>query len=211
MKKLIYFILFLTISLAVGIHFATASINEVITKEDLPQTVYQDDSSFESAHNALLDFFNINSDQDYSNIELFMNYMIYDSIKENMNDEYDPLSDCETEACMYILATDYVTVDYMFARLNEDDQIVLTVSAKRFNYPTVETAVHLIFDVTINELQASFTLTLNHARLADRTISRELLDRIMTYVDKEAIEDSVTYGELDLDTYSFTVSLLDIN
>jgi hypothetical protein len=212
MKKLLFFILALLAFLVIGVQVITSAINETITKEDLPQAVYQDNTPFDQAHSALQDFFDVNSEEDnYSKIETFMNYMIYDSIKENLNEDYNPLGECETDACSFIIVTDHATIDYAFATLNDDDQIVLTISVKRLSYPTVETAVHLVFDVTINELDASFTLTLNHAKIADKVISMTILDTIMSYVDKQAIEDSITYGELDLDEYTLTVSLLDIN
>ncbi len=212
MKKLIFIIVALVAILAIGVEVVTSMINETITKEALPETVYQDDTPFDSAHSALQDFFTPNSGEgDYSSIELFMNYMIYDSIKENFNASYAPLGDCETDACQYIMTTSYATVDYAFAQLNDDDQIVLTISVKRFSYPTVETAVHLVFDMSVNEVDAGFTLTLNHARIADRIITTETLDRVMAYVDKEAIEASITYGELDLDAYTYTVSLLTLD
>ncbi len=212
MKKLLFFMLGFLALIVIAIQVITVTIDETVTKEDLPQDVYQTTTPFNAAHHALASYFDPTNDQDdYTAFETFMNFMMYDAIKENINADYDPLSDCETDACQYIIVTDYGIIDYAFATLTDEDQMVITVSFKRSSYPSVETAIHLVFDLEVNHTNASFTLTLNHARIADRVISERILDTVMSYVDKEAIEASITYGELDLDNYTYTASLLDLD
>ncbi|MFP4286752.1 MAG: hypothetical protein ACLFRI_03545 [Candidatus Izemoplasmataceae bacterium] len=211
MKKLLIFLIAIVLIVGISIQVITSMIHEEVVKEDLPQTVYQDNDTYEGAQNALEDFFSVGDEDDYSNLELFMNYMIYDSIKENINENYDPLSECDSDDCRYIFPHDQGRVEYAYVVLNDEDQLVLTISLTRDAYPSFKTAIHLIFDVEVSIPDTSFILTLDEALIADRTISERTLDTIFNYLDKEAIEDSITYGELDLDEYTFTVSLVTIS
>lgn len=211
MKKILLFLLIFLIIIGISVELLTGMINEIITKEDLPEVVYQDTiNPYNEAQNALEDFFNFGVEDDYTVLELFMNYMIYDSIKENINASYDPLSECEDDECRYIFTHSQGRVDYVYASLNDVNQMVITLSIKRDAYPDLATAIHLIFDVETSMFGTSFTLTLDEAKLADRTISKSTLDTLFNYLDKDTIESSITYGELNLDDYTFTVSLLNI-
>lgn len=208
MKKLLIVIIALVLVVGIGIELLTGMIDETVLKEDLPEVVYQDTDSFNGAQNALEDYFNSGNEENYNALELFMNYMIYDSIKENINGSYDPLGDCDNDDCRYIFTHAQGRIEYAYAKLNDDNQLVLTLSIKRDNYPDLSTAIHLIFDVEVSMLGTSFTLTLDEAKLADRTISQNTLDTLFNYLDKDTIESSITYGELNLDDYTYTVSLL---
>jgi hypothetical protein len=211
MKKLLIVLIIIVLGFVVALELITSAIDEPISKDNLSSIVYQDPDSFDGAQDALEGFFNFGNQDDYTGLELFMNYMIFDSIKENINASYDPLSDCETDACKYIYTMDQGRIEYAYAKLNDDNQMVLTISFVRDSYPSVETAIHLIFDISVENFGTSFTLTLDEARLADRPISKENLDRIFNLLDKDSIEDSITYGELNLDDYTFTVTLININ
>ncbi len=208
MKKLLFIVIVFAALVFGGITYVTNRIEDEVTSDDLPETVYAGEtSSQQGIQNTALTLFDPTDDSDeYTLIETFMNYVIYDSIKENLNEDYDPLGDCEETACETIIETNQLDIKYAYARLNDDDQIILTVSAHRDSYPSFNTAVHLTFDVSFNKLEGSLVLTLNQTHLGDDEISEAMLDRILSFVDKDTIEDSVTTGTLDLDekTYSYT-------
>ncbi|MFP4078397.1 MAG: hypothetical protein ACLFUQ_04575 [Candidatus Izemoplasmataceae bacterium] len=210
MKKLLFILIILAVLILGGIQYVTGRFHEDISKDDLPETVYAtEDSIGDGMDDTALDLFDAQSEEDrYDFVETFINFVIYDSIKENLNEDYDPLGDCEEEACSTIVTSNIANIEYAYAHLNEDDQLILTVNAKRGSYPSFETAVHLTFDIEIDILETSMVLTLDKTHLADDEISESMLDRIIGYLDKETIEDSVTTGTLDLDaktyTYDFT-------
>lgn len=209
-KLLIILIVFLVVIFGI-VTYATIRIEEEITADALPKTVYAGDKTpktgMEDTVVALFD--PMGENDSYTLVELFINYVIYDSIKENINKDYDPLGDCDETVCSTIIETDQISIKYAYAHLNDDNQIILTVSAHRFNYPSFNTAIHLTFDVSIDVLERSFVLTLNQTHLADDEISERLLDRMLGFLDTEAIEDSVSTGTLDLDDKTYTYTYID--
>ncbi|MFW5894720.1 MAG: hypothetical protein ACOCU0_02190 [Bacillota bacterium] len=210
MKKFLLVLVILAALIIGGIAYATSRFHEDITEDDLPETVYaSEDSVSDGMDDAVLELFDTENDDDqYDFVETFVNFVIYDSIKENLNAEYDPLGDCEEEACSTIVTSNVANIEYAYAHLNDDDQLILTVNAKRDSYPSFETAVHLTFDVEIDMAETSIVLTLDETHLANDEISESMLDRILGFADKDTIEESVTTGSLDLDektyTYDFT-------
>ncbi|MFW5913888.1 MAG: hypothetical protein ACOCSM_02395 [Bacillota bacterium] len=210
MKKLLFILIILAVLIIGGISYATSRIHEDVTADDLSETVYatQETPSQGMEDTAIALFDPTNEDDQYTLVETFINFVIYDSIKENLNADYDPLGDCEEEACSTIVTSNIADIEYAYAHLNDDDQLILTVNADRGTYPSFETAVHLTFDIDLDIENTSIVLTLDKTHLADDEISESMLDRLIGYTDKEAIEDSVTTGTLDLDektyTYDFT-------
>jgi len=208
MKKLIIILVVLAGLVFGGIAYGTSRINEEVTSDDLPENVYaSDDTTEQGIQNSAFALFNpLNSEDTYTLTKTFLNYVIYESIKNNLNEDYDPLGDCDTSACNTIVDTRYVDVLYAYAHLNEDNQIILTVSAQRGSYPSFDTAIHLTFDVTVEPLEGSLVLTLDKTHLAGDEISETTLDRILGRIDTQSIEESVTTGTLDLDekTYTYT-------
>jgi len=210
MKKLIIILIVLAVLIFGGIAYATSWIDETVTEDALPEDVYDSDSTTEQGmQDTAIALFNpANTEDEYTLTETFINYVIYDSIKNNLNEDYDPLGDCETSDCYTIQGSRYADVRYAYAHLNDDDQLILTVSAHRDSYPSFDTAVHLTFDVSIDVMSGELVLTLQETHLADNLIKESTLDRILGFADQEAIEDSVTTGTLDLDdktyTYTFT-------
>jgi|AntRauTorcE11898_2_1112593.scaffolds.fasta_scaffold00116_26 hypothetical protein len=215
MKKLIIILVVLAALIFGGIAYGTSRINEEVTSDDLPETVYASDDTTEQGINnsAIALFIPTNSEEDTNTwTKTFLNYVIYESIKNTLNEDYDPLGDCDTSACNTIVETKYVDVKYAYAHLNDDNQIILTVSANRGSYPSFDTAVHLTFDVAVEPLEGSLVLTLDKTHLADDEISEAMLDRILNRIDTASIEDSVTTGTLDLDekTYTYTYDFTSI-
>jgi hypothetical protein len=210
MKKLIIILIVLAALIFGGIAYATSWVDETVTEDDLPEAVYDSSGTTEQGmtDTAIALFNPTNTEDEYTLVETFINYVIYDSIKENLNEDYDPLGDCETSECYTIQGSKYADVRYAYAHLNDDDQLIITVSAHRDSYPSFDTAVHLTFDVSIEITSGELVLTLQDTHLADNHIKESMLDRILGFTDQAAIEDSVTTGTLDLDektyTYTFT-------
>lgn len=151
----------------------------------------------------------MNEEDSYTLVELFINYVIYDSIKENFNEDYDPLNDCDVVTCSTIIETNYIDIKYAYAKLNADDQLILTISNHRLNYPAFNTAIHLTFDISIDTQAGGLMLTLNQTHLAADEITEGTLDRILGFFDKAMIEESVTTGSLDLDEKTYTYTIID--
>ncbi len=210
MKKLIIILVVLAAIIFGGIAYATSWVDETVTEDALSEAVYDSTGTTEQGmtETAMALFNPTNSDDEYTLVETFINYVIYDSIKQNLNEDYDPLGDCETSECYTIQESRYADVRYAYAHLNDDNQLIVTVSAHRDSYPSFDTAVHLTFDISIEITSADLVLTLQETHLADNLIEESMLDRILGFTDQGAIEDSVTTGTLDLDdktyTYSFT-------
>ena len=135
--------------------------------------------------------------------------MLLDSIRENINEDYDPLNeDCTVLECDVIVDTEYGNVEYAYVKLNEDNQIVATINFNRESFPGVETAVYLIFEVEVKLTELEIVLVLDTVFLNETEITTDNLDFILGYFNSEKIEDMITIGVLDLETYSYTVSLL---
>ncbi len=209
MKKLLIFLIIIVGLGFLGLNYATNRIHDEVTSEDLPEQVYDGDQTPEQGiESTLMAMLNINNNNDeYDLVETFINYVIYDSIKKNINEEYDPLSDCDTTACQTIVSTNHGAVRYAYAHLNDDNQLLVTTSIHRDRYPSFDTALHFVFDIDIEidiiMQTMSLVLTLDSIKLADDTISENFLDRILSYIDIESIEDSVTTGTLDLDEKTY--------
>ncbi len=211
MKKLLFILIAFLIIIFGVVTYATTRIEDEVTADDLPETVYAGDKTpSQGIEDTIIALFDpLNEEDRYTLVELFINYVIYDSIKENINEDYDPLGDCDETACSTIMETPHISIKYAYAHLNDANQIILTVSAHRFNYPAFNSAVHLTFDVSVNILEGSLVLTLNQTHLADDEISEAFLDRILGFVDTGAIEASVTTGTLDLDDKTYTYTFTD--
>jgi len=180
-----------------------------ITDADLPQDVYEENGNLLGiAEGKLLSLILASPEDEYTIIEEFMNYMILDSIQTNINSSYDPLGDLDTDEANFVFFNDVFYIDYVFATLNEDDQIVVCISFGTDKYITMHSALFLNFDVDIDLIDLSVTLTLESYYLSDNNLSLTILDFIFNQLDKTSIEESITSGVLDLDDYTYTVSVL---
>ena len=73
-------------------------------EEELPTNVYEEDSDLLTiANTRLYDLFVTSVTLEYSVVEEVINLIILDSIRENINSEYNPLGDCETNECNFII------------------------------------------------------------------------------------------------------------
>jgi len=215
--KLLKSLLILIIVLLIGVViFAFSFINSIsyeVTADDLPQDVYESsDNLLLFAKTKIVGLVLADEDERYTLIEEIMNLIIFDSIRENINEEYDPLSDCTDNSCARIVDDENFYIDYAFAKLNDDNQIVITISAGTNRYVNVDTALIMVFDVDFGNtigLDSSIVFTLDEYHLGDRTMSMKLLDMIFERMDKANIENNMTFGELDLDNYTYTISIAD--
>ena len=211
MGKLIRYTVILAAALTVVGIFAIDKISVDVQTEDLPQDIYLEQGDlFVLAQEKLLELFTPGTgESEYTITEDFLNYVILHSIRENVNELYDPLNETCTEAeCFFITETPYGKVEYAFVELNEDDQLVVTVNFKRDDFPEFETAIFATFDVEVSLLDLELVLTLDSIMLNDITISTANLDRILGLFDKTAIEEVMVIGILDLDEYTYTVPLI---
>jgi hypothetical protein len=143
----------------------------------------------------------------YTLIEDFINLLIFDIIKDNINSEYDPING-DDEINGYIISRDKLTIDYIYAHLNEENQLIVTVSVKRPNI--VETAFHFVFDIEYEFSSFSLTLTLDKVFLHDIEIKRNIYDYFVSMADKNQVEQYLETGELDLDEYTYSISFFDL-
>lgn len=212
MKKLLITITVILLIVFIAIAFLVSKIEVDITENDLPQDVYMNAGDpAVLAQEKLIEIFNpFSTEDDYTLFEEFLNYMLLDSIRDNVNDEYDPLDDTCTEiTCDVIVETDYGNVEYAFVELNSDNQVVVTVNFNRENYPVVETAIFAVFDVEFNIIELEINLILDTLHINDIEITKENLDYVLSQFNPTEIENMISSGELDLETYTYTVSLIE--
>lgn len=210
MKKLIRYTVIFVAALFIVLMFAVNKIKVDISETELPVDVYENDGDLlVIAQSKLLTFFTPGAGEDeYTITEEFMNYIILHSIRDNVNEMYDPLDDtCEDVECDVITETPFGNVEYAFVKLNEDNQLVVTVNFNREGFPTFETAIFATFDISIDLLDMELVLELDSVMLNDINISVKNLDRILGLFDKDSIEEIMAIGILDLDDYTYTVPL----
>ena len=212
MKKLVIILLVLALAIFIALNILIAKIQVDITDTDLPQDVYENTGNpADIAQLKLIEILNpLSVEDEYTLTEEFLNYMLLDSIRSNVNDECGPLNDsCTDIACDVIVETPYGNVEYAFVELNDDNQMVVTVNFARSDFPKVETALFVVFDVEFNLLDFEIDLVLDTMYLNDIEITKENLDMILGYFDADEIEAMISIGALDLEEYTYTVSLLD--
>lgn len=194
---------------AAGVVLKTHEVR--LQDSDLPQEVYETDGDLLAiAELKLVALLALHPDDPGERVEEFLNYVLLDMIHEKFNPHYDPLDpDCDSDACNLIYGNDGFYVDYAFVSLTEEDQILLTVGIGSRTLLGFRSAVYLYFDVEIRYLQASVVLSLDRCFLASTEISKTRLSWLAERAGKEEVEDSVPFGTLDLDSFTFTVSLLD--
>jgi hypothetical protein len=204
-KRLLLFILILIVLISVLGLFAINRIKYEVTASDLPQDVYESEGNFSALMTAKAGELILAEEEDsYTLIEDFINLLILDIIKNDINSEYDPLNG-ETEESLFIINHPQFQLDYIYAHLNEDDQLIITVSLKRDSFPSAMTAFHFVFDIDYSKTTFSLTLTLNQVFLHDIEVKQNIYDYFVSMADKDEIESYVDKGTLDLDDYTYTI------
>ncbi|MFA7560675.1 MAG: hypothetical protein WCY80_01085 [Candidatus Izemoplasmatales bacterium] len=208
LRRLLIVILILVALVALGVTVFINRIKVNVTADELPQDVYEANGDYADYMRLKgLEMISADEEEQYSLIEEFLNYLILDIIKEDINTEYAPL-DGETETEKNIVNHDQFNLDFIYAHQSENDQIVVTVSVKRSDFPEVMTAFNFYFDVEYSMF--TLTLSLDKVFLADMEVKYSIYDYFVSLADKDALEDYVTDGTLDLDNYTYTINFLDV-
>lgn len=210
-KRLVILVILLAVVIVVGVIMFAKSIAVEVTDADLPQNVYEETGVLLTiAQLNLLDLVGATDQERYTIIEEFMNYIILDSIRTNINEAYDPLGSLDTDAANYVMKKGSFYIDYVYAELNDNDQMIVCLSFGTDQYYKMHSALYLTFDIDIEVelLNINVELTLAEYSIADKELSMKILDFAFNKLDKSSIEDSMTYGVLDLEAYTFTFSLI---
>lgn len=158
-----------------------------------------------------------NQDLGFTLSEEMLNTLIYAVLtqEEGLNSQYQPGSDCETDACQYLI-TENLT-DNLTSRLKglwvelDDDTISIFASAAvtwqdNFSYQTI---LSLVFNITDEE--DAYQLAVDRVRLGRLPVTSRFLSRILGWVENLSgqpvieAEGDLPIGSLDLDTFSITL------
>ena len=209
-KRLLLFVLILIILISVVGLLAINRIKYEVTASDLPQDVYESEGNFSALMTAKAGELILAEEADsYTLIEDFINLLILDIITNDINPEYDPLNG-ETEESLFIINHAQFQLDYIYAHLNEENQLIITVSLKRDSFPSAMTAFHFVFDIDYSKTTFSLTLTLNQVFLHDMEVKRNIYDYFVSMADKSEIESYVDKGTLNLDDYTYTIDFYEL-
>lgn len=206
MKIIRNLIIFVAVLIIVGITVKNIFNVEVVQSE-LPTEVYEQESNLLTLVQLnLVELFVTSSTSEAAIIEQTTNYIIVDSIRENVNEDYAPTSDCDDSSCMYVIEDENYYIDYVWASTNEEEQLVLNISVGTSKYIDFNTIMHLYFDVEINYLSFEIVYTLDHFALNNTSMSKDTIIKILDRLDIQNVDSNVTKGTLDLDELSYTIS-----
>ncbi len=188
--------------------FVAKSVIQVEANEDLlPTNVYEENADLLTVVNtSLFDLFVTSVTNEYTVVEEVVNLIILDSIRDNVNSEYDPLGDCDTNECNFIVYDDNYYVNYIWAELSDDNQLIIHVSLGSETFIGVNTIFHFYFDIDIDYVGFGIELTLDTFYLHERELSMGILDTMFSNLDSTKIENQVSIGDLDLEEYSYRIS-----
>lgn len=185
------------------------SVKENIEESEIPANVYEEQGDLITIINArMVELFFTSYSDKFTIVEEILNLVVLDSIRENVNPEYDPLSDCDTLECNYIIHDDTYYINYIIVELTEDDQFLVRVSLGSDKIIDYNTVFSFLFDVDIKFADFEIALTLDKYNVGDKELPMSILDSIFKNLDKEEIENQVSAGDLDLEEYSYTIALL---
>jgi len=205
MKALKWLLIFIVI--LIGALLAVMySFQVKVEESELPINVYEQDADLLSVMNDRMVSLVLPSSNEYTIIEEVLNLVVLNSIRENVNPDYDPLGDCETTECNFIIHEDFYYINYIFVELTDDNQFLIKVSLGSDKILEYNTVFSFLFDVEIDYLGFDILLTLNKYQLADTELSISILDKIFDRIDAENIESQVSTGVLDLEEHSYTIS-----
>ena len=207
-KRVFIVLLVLVTLLVAGTFIFLMSVHTSITEEALPQEVYMNEPTSIALATAIGQVVLADDEQKNQAIETFLNVMIFRTVRNDINPDYDPMREDEGES-QYIIKESGFILDYVIANVLEDDIVKLTVSLKRSQFPFFSSAIYFYFDMALNPTTMSFKLTLNHVDIDKMTISHQIYDWLVSRIDKEAIQASVTVGELNLEDYTYTINFFD--
>ena len=151
-----------------------------------------------------------------------INALIFASLtqEEGLNPDYQPGSDCETEACQFLI-TEKISDDLtayikgIWIEL-DDDQMTIFVSAAmdwqdRFTYQTI---LSLVFNIT-DDAEA-YRLKIDQVRLGRLPVTSRFVGRLLGLAERISgepvvdIDGDLPVGSIDLETFSITLPKADI-
>ena len=205
--KIVKWIL-VVLAIILGIAFiGLYSVNVDVEESELPVNVYEADTDLVTIiQDSMISIFFDSVANEYTVIEEILNLVVLNSIRENVNADYDPLGDCDTTDCNFIVYEEYYYLNYIIVELTDDDQFLVRVSMGSDRFFDYNTVLSFLFDVEINYIGMEISLTLDQYHLADKELSMSILDKIFGSLDTETIESQVSTGDLDLEEYSYTIS-----
>ncbi len=202
--KLLLAVIIIVLAVVIGLLY---SVKADVEESELPINVYEEQGNLISIMNArMIELFITSVGNEYTVIEEVLNLVVLDSIRENINADYDPLSDCETLECNYIIHDDTYYLNHIIVELTEDDQFLVRVSLGSDKIVDYNTVFSFLFDVEIKYTDFEISLTLDTYHVGNKELSIKILDTIFKNLDKEQIENQVSAGDLDLDEYTYTIS-----
>lgn len=201
---LISIIIFMVLFIG-GLFIYLNSVKVEITDEDLPENVYTYNGSLNILMLSTISNIVQNNGNRDQLIEDYINILIYKTIRDDINPEYDPMNG-ESEESQYITKNFFFQLDYIIADLTEDDQMMVTLSLKRLGFPKAMTAFYFYFDMSFQS--TSLTLSLDKVYIDDNEISKSTYDYFVSMADKETIEASIDKGTLDLDEYTYEINFI---
>ncbi len=224
LRNLLILIFLLIVGIFIFVFSFLDRIAYDVTLADLPQDVYEYSGDLLAlAMQDIQEIFLADEEDRYTITEEVVNLIILDTVRENINADYDPLADdCSDTSCAMIIEEEYFYIDYVYAELNEDNQLVITISFGANKYIDNRTALILVFDIefdidfdwtildgfsALDDMQIVFTL--NSYSLGERNMSMNLLDYIFNQMNKDSIEENMTFGTLNLDDYTYSISIRD--
>jgi len=201
-KKVVIFVIIVGVIGMVGVFLISVEVDNSV----LPTNVYEDDGDFTTiinnhVYNLL---FNSNQETEYTFVEDIVNYVILNTIKENVNELYDPLDVNGDESTQYIVYDENYYIEFIWAEMIED-QLVVHVSLGSEKWISVNTVIDFYFDYETTILDFSLTLTLDKIMLKDFNVTTDQLDKYLTDDIKADIEDKISDGSLDLSDYSYRI------
>jgi hypothetical protein len=207
-RVLIIFLLLIIIASGVSLLYLQ-SIQVEISDDDLPQNVYATSGFLPLMMQSKIGqiVYGDESERD-GHIEDFLNLLIYQTIRDDINPDYDPVNG-DQPSSQYITKNPWLQVDYIFAQVMDDDQIKMTVSLKRNTFPKAMTAFYFYFDMAFNPSTMTMKLTLNQVMVDEDIVSKKVYDRILNIAGKEKIETSIDKGILDLENYTYKITFWD--
>jgi len=204
--KFIRNIIIVLIVLVIGLVLVIKSLQVEVVEEDLPLEVYEENTSLPILiQSRLFTLFTPPNTSDYSLVEEVINYVLLDSIQENINASYNPLGSCDTNECNRIVSGEDYYVDYLWATIDDSNQLVVHVGVGSNTYLDFHTIIHLHFDIDIQFVNTTLVFTLEDVYINNLHISVEILDLIFGKIDKDAIEEQITTGTLDLDDFTYEI------
>jgi hypothetical protein len=228
MKKLIIFLVVIVVIVG-GIPLALIGfMYDGSGSEDIPTDLYTPVTDAKSMFFEELDT-SIGDVEDGTTVDMeynvtadMINTFIFDKIRENpdLNPTYLPGEGCEEDACNNILYGSLeegsnLSLRGVWVDLHEDEFVIniyLEAPVASFSY---KTTVRLFF--TFEDLEDQYMLSFEKITLGNIPVPKTFLSTVMNLVannvpsfDIEELNDQVTVGDLDLETFTYTLMKDDV-